>query len=103
MTFTWFLVEYPGISIVSSPLSPIKSHECVVCKALLLLGNTDTTPGISVLLSPTQVIIPKLATTMNIYISIYLYLSLYLRTYKSLSQLYIIQNDFDYSEEHVTV
>lgn len=34
MTFTWFLVEYPGISMVSSPTRPMKSQECVVCSFL---------------------------------------------------------------------
>lgn len=46
-TFTWFFVEYPGISIVSSSLSPMKSQECVVCSFLFTFGNTETTPGIS--------------------------------------------------------
>ena len=48
ITLTWFLVECPGISMVSSPSSPMKSHERVVCNFLFKLGNTETTPGISV-------------------------------------------------------
>lgn len=47
---TWFLVENPGISIDSSPIRPMKSHEWVVCSLLFIFGNTETTPGISVIL-----------------------------------------------------
>ena len=47
MTFSWFLVENPGISHSALVDKPMKSHEWVVCSLLFVFGNTETTPGIS--------------------------------------------------------
>jgi hypothetical protein len=47
MTFSWFLVDNPGISASALVDKPMKSHERVVWRFLFLFGNTETTPGIS--------------------------------------------------------
>lgn len=47
MTFSWFSVDSPGTSPSALVDKPMKSQEWVVCSLLFVLGNTETTPGIS--------------------------------------------------------